>query len=589
MLFDRLRNLLRRHPEVQAPVTVEPAAPPAPRILGFTLVKNEQDIIEPFLRHNAGLLDALVVVDNGSVDATRSIALACARELGNIVIADHPAFGFSHDLRSDRILPACQCAFFADYVIPLDADEFLGCGSRAELEALVSAIPPGGLGSMAWRSFVIRPGQEDAVAQDPPRGFTHRRRLEQPEFHKAVLRLDGAAPHGLKLDPGSHGASRGGQPVPATPLPGLPLLHVPVRSARQVAAKGVVAWMSRLAVDPAARDSDDSFQWRQAFDVVAQGGQEAAGAGLAETAMRYAQDRGPIDGDADTQAEQPPGPLPRRHSSGAFMDPLALVARSWEQAVTPPRPLLRLARPEGLAPLPGTTDTAFDAAWHWDHLFLDIPPFRFLAEKHQPRSVLDVGCGIGQYLALFRALGASTVLGVDGVPEAAVAGVLEPAEYQARDLAQSFDLGTRFDLVLCLEVAEHMAPADAAVLLDSVARHAGERIVFSAAEPDQPGHGHVNCRPLAEWLRDWADRGWVPDLVDSLGLRALATLSWFRRNPVVLRRGGVAEGAAATRILSGIAARPYAWYAQPPAIHEHPFAAPPPGPGQAYDAGPGPA
>jgi SAM-dependent methyltransferase len=582
MLLDKLRDLLRRRPPAPMPVAVEPEAPPSPRILGFTLVKNEQDIIEPFLRHNAALLDALVLVDNGSVDATRSIALACARELGNIVIGDHAAFGFSHDLRSDRLLPACQCAFFADYVIPLDVDEFLGCDSRAALEAQLSAIPPGGVGSMAWRTFVIRPGTEDAVAQDPPRGFTHRRVVERPAFHKAVLRLDGAAPHGLKLDPGNHGASTDGQPLPATPLPGLPLLHVPVRSARQIAAKGVVAWMGRLALDPAARGSDDSFQWRDAFDVVAEGGQAAVGASLAEASMRYAQDRGPIDWDADTLADQPPTTSPRRHSSGAFLDPLALVARAWEQAVTPPRPLLSLARPEGLRPLAGAADTAFDAAWHWDHLFLDIPPFRFLAEKHQPRSVLDVGCGIGQYLAVFRALGATSVKGVDGVPEAAVAGVLEAGEYQALDLAVPFDLGARFDLVLCLEVAEHMAPAAAAVLLDSVARHAGDRIVFSAAEPGQPGHGHVNCRPLAEWLREWADRGWVPDLVDSLGLRALSTLSWFRRNPVVLRRGTAADGAAARRVLAGIAARPYAWYAQPPAIHEHAFAAPPPGPGAGY-------
>ena len=45
------------------------------RIISLSMVKNEQDIIEPFIRHHGSLVDAMIILDNGSVDQTRNIAL----------------------------------------------------------------------------------------------------------------------------------------------------------------------------------------------------------------------------------------------------------------------------------------------------------------------------------------------------------------------------------------------------------------------------------------------------------------------------------------------------------------------------------
>jgi hypothetical protein len=41
------------------------------RVVGITMVKNEADIIEAFVRHNLRFLDALVVVEHASADGTR--------------------------------------------------------------------------------------------------------------------------------------------------------------------------------------------------------------------------------------------------------------------------------------------------------------------------------------------------------------------------------------------------------------------------------------------------------------------------------------------------------------------------------------
>lgn len=84
------------------------------------------------------------------------------------------------------------------------------------------------------------------------------------------------------------------------------------------------------------------------------------------------------------------------------------------------------------------------------------------------------------------------------------------------DLTTPLDLGRRFDLVTCLEVAEHL-PSDASeTLVDSLCRHA-DVIVFSAAVPGQGGTGHINERRASFWAALFGTHGYRP--YDLLGGR----------------------------------------------------------------------
>lgn len=118
----------------------------------------------------------------------------------------------------------------------------------------------------------------------------------------------------------------------------------------------------------------------------------------------------------------------------------------------------------------------------------------------EPRSVVDVGCGLGSWLAEFIEQGIEDVVGVDGpgVPRHA----LEIPEecFLAADLSQPLDVGRQFDLVLSLEVAEHLPPESAETFVDSLTR-LGDAVMFSAAIPFQGGTHHVN----EQWPDYWAD------------------------------------------------------------------------------------
>lgn len=127
-----------------------------------------------------------------------------------------------------------------------------------------------------------------------------------------------------------------------------------------------------------------------------------------------------------------------------------------------------------------------------------------LLELTGAKSVLDVGCGTGSWLAVARERGAE-VLGVDGdyVPR----DQLEIEDFAAHDVSEPLDLGRRFDLALSVEVGEHLPEEKAGVLVESLTRHA-DVVAFSAAIPGQGGTGHVNERWPSWWAARFQERGY---------------------------------------------------------------------------------
>jgi SAM-dependent methyltransferase len=147
-------------------------------------------------------------------------------------------------------------------------------------------------------------------------------------------------------------------------------------------------------------------------------------------------------------------------------------------------------------------------------------------DRRRPRTVLDVGCGEGWWALAFAGLGCE-VTGVDG---AYVADVGVP--FVARDLAAPFDVG-RFDLAVCLEVAEHLPESRAAGLIEDLCR-AAPTILFSAAVPGQGGHGHIN----EQWPGYWVNLFHANEFAVSGALRWVLwgddrIEPWYRQNLLV--------------------------------------------------------
>jgi peptidoglycan/xylan/chitin deacetylase (PgdA/CDA1 family)/SAM-dependent methyltransferase len=126
----------------------------------------------------------------------------------------------------------------------------------------------------------------------------------------------------------------------------------------------------------------------------------------------------------------------------------------------------------------------------------------------RPGSIVDVGCGTGTWLSVCHELGIEEYLGIDGehVEEAALEIARE--RFRALDLTRPLLLGRQFDLVLCLEVAEHLPRACAPTFIDSLTS-LGPVVLFSAAVPLQGGEHHVNEQWPEYWARLFRTRGYV--------------------------------------------------------------------------------
>ncbi|MDD5302698.1 MAG: class I SAM-dependent methyltransferase [Elusimicrobia bacterium] len=124
----------------------------------------------------------------------------------------------------------------------------------------------------------------------------------------------------------------------------------------------------------------------------------------------------------------------------------------------------------------------------------------------RPKRLVDLGAGCGVYGHRFAK---------NGVDVVSIDGVVPPAEhsypvvFQARDLTVPFEnVWGEFDLALCLEVAEHIPEALAGAFLDNLLRFS-DRLILSAAQPNQGGHHHVNERPKRYWVARLAEKGFA--------------------------------------------------------------------------------
>ena len=125
-----------------------------------------------------------------------------------------------------------------------------------------------------------------------------------------------------------------------------------------------------------------------------------------------------------------------------------------------------------------------------------------------PRSVVDVGCGMGVWLAEFIRAGVQDVLGLDGdyIDRGHLA--IPTDKFRVCDLRQPLPADRKFDLAVSLEVAEHLPPGVAEQFVAGLAALAPV-VLFSAAIPAQPGNQHINTQWQSYWAGLFAARGYA--------------------------------------------------------------------------------
>jgi SAM-dependent methyltransferase len=124
------------------------------------------------------------------------------------------------------------------------------------------------------------------------------------------------------------------------------------------------------------------------------------------------------------------------------------------------------------------------------------------------RSVVDIGCGHGHWLAALLRHGVPQVLGLDGAYIDPAQLVIPREAFRPVQLDGPVEAPGRYDLAMSLEVAEHL-PAVAGDRLVQVLCTAAPVVLFSAAIPGQAGDHHINTRTHRYWREQFAAEGFA--------------------------------------------------------------------------------
>jgi SAM-dependent methyltransferase len=185
----------------------------------------------------------------------------------------------------------------------------------------------------------------------------------------------------------------------------------------------------------------------------------------------------------------------------------------------------------------------------------------FLCQHLEIESVLDLGCGQGAWLKVWGDNGVRDITGIDGPYVDQDELLIEARSFQAGDLTKPIRLERKFDVVQCLEVAEHIPPDASATLVENLTRH-GSVLLFSAATPGQGGEHHINERAPEFWRDLFLAENYV--LLDFLRPHLSGRMeveSWYRYNtflfvardqldalPALLRTTALADQAKIPRV-----------------------------------------
>ena len=300
-----------------------------PTVVGLSMVKNEADVIEPFVRHNLKFLDLLVVLENASDDNTGQILAALQKEGLPLLVIHDQVFAFAQGEKMSCLLDCVQSLIAPDYVAFLDADEFIKCDNVPLFRTLLGQIPPAGQGDLAWTTYVMT--SHDGADSDPLKRLRFRRRTECPQFSKSILRPEGLVPGTLRVVTGNHHILGPEGALPSTNLQGIALAHFPVRSASQLTTKSIVGWMAFLKWNPDARESQQGYQWRENFDRCLERGGLTDAEAIEQSAF-YAQQIESVDWTNDFVEDPMPFDYVRKYE-GKPLVPVAAIARSWARAV----------------------------------------------------------------------------------------------------------------------------------------------------------------------------------------------------------------------------------------------------------------
>ena len=266
------------------------------QLVAVTRVLNEEDIIEAMVRHHAALVDHHILLDNGSEDRTLEILAALHGEGLPITVLQHDTVIFSETQFNTHLYKRAVELHKADWVLCLDADEFVDTRRSGDLRRYLAAVPA------RHRSLGLELVNYDAATAasesevNPARKFCRRRR--KPTGVWKVFVRGGADAGRVTVDAGNHHIALDGLPAEPLQQHDIVLAHYPNRSPLHWAGKAVTGRLRVLAAGRPELAQQRAFHYTETVEALKrdpQGWVRGASAGFAQMQTTESLIDDPID------------------------------------------------------------------------------------------------------------------------------------------------------------------------------------------------------------------------------------------------------------------------------------------------------
>lgn len=226
------------------------------RIAAIMMAKNECDIIENCIRINLRSFDRIFVMDHNSTDPTKQILRLLIQEGLPLSLIEAPTEDAAYhqgEIMTRMMQDVAKTDSF-DFIMPLDADEFLVHHEGRHPLTALHLLKPNEYGLVPWITYVPTidsAGKQFSLAER----FQPRDREPRP-YHKVVICNEMAKD--CRLNMGSHSLANVSAEN-AVFINTMSLQHLPVRSSSQIISKALTgANALRLKKD---RRPDEGQHW----------------------------------------------------------------------------------------------------------------------------------------------------------------------------------------------------------------------------------------------------------------------------------------------------------------------------------------
>lgn len=263
------------------------------KLVGISMVKNEMDIIETFVRHNLKFLDELYIMDNSSDDETKNILLKLKEEGLPIFIYDDNELGYSQSEKMTTFSREIYHNINPKYIFFLDADEFLLAASKETLINELRTLNYDTYGLIPWKTYVI---QEDnnLNAENIFERIKYRRKQEKPQYYKVILSEGFFNDENNFVCQGNHSlGNKNNITLKHKPLQNVHLGHFPVRSKEQLTSKIIVGWLAYLIKNPKSNETSQGYHWYELYNKIVNG-KDLSNSDLHKISLYYAQNENEV-------------------------------------------------------------------------------------------------------------------------------------------------------------------------------------------------------------------------------------------------------------------------------------------------------